>query len=121
MPSIFSNPAAFAPFFDSLVAVEGKRTPRSGGADAVVLRSPVKACVIDLGLDDPLSDGSTGANRRRWSVSVRLADWPEVDPPQMGDVLRIPGEFEIGGDPVRAAVESIKRADDRYIMEAREC
>ena len=121
MPSIFNNPAAFAPFFDSLVAVEGKRTPRSGCARAAVFRSPIKACVIDLGMDDPLMDGSTGTNRRRWSVRVRFADWPEVDPPQVGDKLHIPGEFEIAGEPVKAAVQSINRTDDCFIMEARQC
>ncbi len=119
MPSIFNNPAAFAPFFDSLVAVEGKRTPRSGSARAAVFRSPIKACVIDLGMDDPLMDGSTGTNRRRWSVRVRIQDWPEVDPPQIGDRLHIPGEFDLGGVPVKAKVKAIVRHADDYIMEAR--
>lgn len=121
MKSIFHSPRAFAPFYDELVAVEAKRPPRSRGASAAVMRSPLRACVIDMGLDDPLADGSTGTSRRRWSVRVRLRDWPEVAPPQIGDLLHIPGEYALCGAPVRAAVLSIARHEDDYVMEARSC
>ncbi len=118
MRSIFHNPRAFAPFYDEVVAVEAKRA-RSGGAR--VLRCTVRACVLDQGLDEPLAEGSTGTLRRRWTIRVRAADWPYTTPPQIGDVARIPGEFEQGGDPVRAAVLSIARHEDDWLMEARQC
>lgn len=121
MPSIFHNPRAFAPFYDEIIAVEAQRPPRTRGGAPAVMRAPLRACVIDLGLDDPLADGSTGTNRRRWSVRVRIQDWPEVDPPQIGDRLHIPGEFDLGGVPVKAAVQTIGRHDDAFIMEARSC
>jgi len=115
--SIFRNPAAFAPFYRDLVAVEGSRP---SGRGVAVFRSPLKACVLDMGLDDPLSDASTGTNRRRWQIRVRLCDWPEVEPPTRGDLVHIPGEFAIGGDPVKASVQSIARTDDCYVLEVRQ-
>ena len=118
MCSIFRNPAAMAPFFDDVLAVEGRRRARNA---AQTIRSTLRACVIDDGVDEPLMDQSTGVTRRRWLIRVRAVDWPEVEPPQVGDVVHIPGEYYLGGDPVRAAVKSVGRHDDDYVMEARQC
>ena len=114
MPSIFHNPAAFAPFYDNRVAVEGKRGSRR-------VAFTLRACVLDDGLEDPLADNSTSTNRRRWSVRVRIEDWPDTNPPQIGDTLQIPEEFDVCGVPVKAAVKSIVRHADDFIMEARSC
>lgn len=85
MPTMFQNDAAFTPFFDELVAVEGKR---SGHAFAGSFR----CCVLEQGNDELLSDGSTSADRRRITVSIARRGenaWPaDGSRPQIGDVVK---------------------------------
>lgn len=118
MRILFHNPRALAPFYHDDVAVEAGRAA-SGGVR--VFRCTLRACVLDQGLDDPLAEGSTGADRRRWDIRVRSADWPDTTPPQIGDVVRIPGEYGPDGESMRAAVQSIARHDDDWLIEARQC
>lgn len=118
MPIRFHNPRALAPFYHDVVAVEAKR---AGSADVRVLRCTVRACVLDQGLDETLAEGSTGTDRRRWTIRVRSGDWPYTTPPRIGDVACIPGEFGADGTPVRAAILSIGRHADDWLMEARQC
>ena len=106
---LFDNPAAFAPFYDDVVAVEGTRT------DRVLKTGPLAACVFDQGLDDPLADGDVSSVRRRYSISIRVADWPDTAPPQIGDtVLLADGNG-------RLSVLSVARSLGDIVMEARTC
>lgn len=83
MASPFDNPAAFAPFFRDRVAVEGTR---AGGRSVA---GTFLACVLDQGLDDAIAEGSTETARRVVSVTVRRADWFDVEPPQTGDAVTL--------------------------------
>lgn len=81
MPSLFDNPAAFAPFYDQLVAVKG-------AAQSVT----VKACVFEDGFDVPLSEASYGADRRHIAVCVPKygeGGWNCEMPPKRGDILTV--------------------------------
>lgn len=99
---------AFAPFFDDVVSVEGRsgaRAVKTGG---------IPACVFDQGFDDPVSDGSSATERRLYSVVVRVADWPNVEPPRIGFVVTLK-------DGARLSVKSVARSADEIAMEARTC
>ena len=109
MASLFENPHAYAPFYDDTVAVEGQRPGRT------VRTGALKACVLDQGLDDPLSDGDTASTRRRYTVHVRVADWPDTAPPQNGDVVTLSD----GGS--RLSVLSVARVHGDFVLEARTC
>ena len=108
MTSIFDNPYAFDPFFDDIVSVEGRI------GDCVVKTGAIPACVFDQGLDDPLSDEDTHTNRRRFSVTIRACDWPEVDGPRIGFTLEL-------ADGRRLAVDSVSVVQGDYQIEARTC
>lgn len=108
MISIFHNPAAFAPFYDDVVAVEG-------AAGRPLRTGPLAACVLDQGLDDPVAEGGVASARRRFTVSIRVADWPASRPPQIGDVVIL-----ADGD-VRLSVLSAARSHGDFVMEARTC
>lgn len=79
----FGREAPFAPFFRDRVAVEGAR---AGGRRVA---GTVRACVLDMGFDDPLADGAAQAARRVVEVTVRRADWFEPDPPRTGDEVTL--------------------------------
>ena len=106
---MFENPGAFAPFFDTAVAVEAAR---EGGR---VIRTTVNACVLDMGLDEPFSDGGTDSRRRAYSVSVQRIDCERSGwRPQIGDVLKF-------DDGRKLAVKSVSLpVGGAYEMEARE-
>lgn len=108
MSSIFDNPSAFDPFFDDFVSVEGRV------GDCVVKTGAIPACVFDQGLDDPLSDEDTHTNRRRFSVTIRSCDWPEVDGPGIGFTVEL-------SDGRRLAVASVSVVQGDYQIEARSC
>lgn len=108
MKSLFDNPRAFAPFFDDLVAVEGRRGART------VKTGALPACVFDEGLDETLQDGSTSTTRRRYSVYLRAADWPETEPPREGYYVLL-------ADGTKLSVMSVSRQHGDYQMEARTC
>ena len=111
MPIDFSSPAAFAPFYDQLVAVKG-------AAQSVT----VKACVFEDGLDDPLSDASPAADRRRIAVCLPKygeGGWNCEMPPKRGDTLTV---LSWGGkDGVDDfAVEKVADFMDSWQLSARE-
>lgn len=91
MGSMFENTRAFAPFYADPVAVEGVRE------NGRKVSGTFRACVFELGLDDPLADESAESRRKRVDVFVRRDDWPDDEPPQagfaifteMGDEFRI--------------------------------
>lgn len=107
--SMFSNPGAFAPFFDTAMAVEATRE------NGHVIRTTVRACVLDMGLDEPFSDGGTDSRRRAYSVSVQRIDCERSGwRPQIGDVLTF-------DDGRKLAVKSVSLpVGGAYEMEARE-
>lgn len=110
--SLFDNPKAFAPLFDDLVAVEGVRP---GGRR---IAGTFRACVLEQGLDDPLSDGSSGTDRRRVVVSFRIGgdSWPaDGTRPQAGDRITV-------ADGTVFAVDEVKMPQGwMFDCEAREC
>lgn len=108
MKSLFDNPRAFAPFFDDLVSVEGRRGART------VKTGALPACVFDEGLDDTLQDGSASTTRRRYSISIRVADWPDTEPPREGYSVLL-------ADGTRLSVMSVSRQQGDFQLEARTC
>lgn len=108
MKSLFDNQCAFAPFYDDLVSVEGRRGSRT------VQTGALPACVLDEGLDDTLQDGSTSTTRRRYSISIRVADWPDTEPPREGYSVLL-------ADGTRLSVMSVSRPLGDYQLEARTC
>jgi hypothetical protein len=109
MPSIFQSKRAFAPFYDDIVSVEGQRQGR------VVKTGGLMACVLDQGLDDAIGEGDADSTRRRYSVSIRTADWPDVFAPQRGDTVVLADGNE------RLSVLSVARSLGDIVMEARSC
>lgn len=81
MGSLFENDSAFANFFDTPVAIEAKRE------NGRTVRTTVMACVLDQGLDDPLSDDAQASRRLRIEVTVKPKDWTLNEDPQVGDVV----------------------------------
>ncbi len=108
MSNLFHNPRAFAPFFDDLVSVEGRRGART------VQTGALPACVFDEGLDDTLQDGSTSTTRRRYSISIRVADWPDTEQPREGYSVLL-------ADGTRLSVMSVSRQQGDFQLEARTC
>ena len=106
--SMFESPGAFAPFFDTAVAVEARRE------NGHVIRTTVRACVLDMGLDEPFSDGGTDSRRRAYSVSVQRIDCERSGwRPQIGDVLKF-------DDGRKLAVKSVSLpVGGAYELEAR--
>lgn len=108
MGGMFDCPGAFDPFFDDLVAVEGRV------GDRVVKTGAIPACVFDQGFDEPLQDESTATVRRLYNVVVRIADWPYVALPNAGCHVML-------ADGTRLSVKSVARSADEITMEARTC
>ena len=102
--------SVFDPFYDTTVAICGKR---DGGRE---LRGSCKACVFVNGYDDPLSAATDGTNRRSAIVWVRRAGdaaWFDATPPQKRDRVTI--------DNVEFAVESVDLMDRaKYALNVRE-
>lgn len=102
--------AAFGPFYDTPVAICGKR---EGGR---VLRGSCLACVFFDGYDDPISEASDGAERRTASVWVRRhgeSAWFDVTPPRKGDRVTI--------DSMEYAAERVDMTDAGcYALKVRE-
>lgn len=110
MSDIFDNPAAFAPFYDTHVAVRGVRP------DGRTIRGTCPACVLDGGYDDVFDDdGGTGSRIRRIVVHIPKKEWADSRfPPQVGDEITI----EHG---VTFAVSSVDvLVADEYVVEARQ-
>ena len=109
MPIDFSNPAAFAPLYGDLVAVEGSRPDgRTSGT--------YRACVFDDGLEDPLSAMAVESNRRVLSVhipKVGPGGWNDTQPPQVGDTLTIPAG-------VSFSIERVGDFADAWLLTARQ-
>jgi hypothetical protein len=104
MPGIFHNSAAFVPFFDCVISVEGLRASSSSGSAAPTLAAATaarkvsgtfKACVFDNGFADPFAAADADSNVRTFSISVRAGDWIERTPPQIGDRITIHEEMEV--------------------------
>lgn len=84
MRSAFDNPKAFAPFFDDLVVVEGRR-----GADR--FREACRACVLDSGFVDTDADAVAQSDEHVFSVRILRRDWPDGSGPRIGDTVRLDG------------------------------
>ena len=111
MPSIFHNPAAFAPFYEDEVAIKG--AAQSG---------TFKACIFENGLDDPISEASIAADRRAVTVHIPkfgAGGWNCAEAPAVEDKLTL---LSWGGRPCmdEFAISEVKDFSDAYILEARE-
>ena len=74
---------AFAPFFDTPIAVEGQRP---GGKR---IAGNFKACVFDNGFADPFAAGDADSEIHTFSISIMAGDWLENKPPQVGDKIYV--------------------------------
>lgn len=81
-------PKAFAPFYRRSAAVSGTRN--ENGTDRA-LSLGVLCSVLGGGADES-TRGATGASSARvYHVRVRIADWPDHKPPEMGDTWTVTG------------------------------
>lgn len=108
MSSIFENPVAFKPFFNDEIFVAGVRPYGSFRTGAL------KACVLDCSLEEPFAEDSVASQIKCYAVLIRVADWPEASPPQIGDRVGLASGSEL-------AVMSFEIVDGEYVMEARTC
>jgi hypothetical protein len=83
MNSMFENSGAFAPFFDTPIAVRGKRS----GGELVALT--LKASVVEGGYDD-IVDGVV-SRVKTLDVQFPVAKWPYPQAPQTGDTITLLG------------------------------
>lgn len=99
--------------FNRTIAYDGTR-PNNGATRP--LSFPLDGvCVMDGGMDEPLLDGDTASKRRAYTVVVRRRAWPDVTPPQIGDIITLE-------DGTRLSVKAMQRFVGRdYVMEARTC
>lgn len=87
MHNLFDNPAAFAPFFDDVIVVEGVRPSADGAARKV--EGSFSASVVYNGFSEPLMEGDADSDVRTYSVSIRSGDWVDGTKPQVGDRVRL--------------------------------
>lgn len=69
-------------FFDTPIAVSGKRTNGSVAGNFM-------ACVFDQGFAEAFSDGDADTSIRTFSISILAGDWLESKPPQIGDKVTL--------------------------------
>ena len=86
MHNLFDNPAAFAPFFDDEIFVEGRRKADDGTRK---VEGSFPACVVYNGFSEPLIEGDADSDVRTYSVSIRSGDWVDGTKPQVGDRVRL--------------------------------
>ena len=106
MPSIFDNPAAFAPFFGDDVMVRGATGERRHVAAAM------KCCVFDRGFADAYADDSTASGVRMIEVLFPVREWPYPEPPLPGDVCE--------WDGIEYAVTRTHSRMGDWVLEARQ-
>lgn len=90
---------AFAPFFDTPIAVEGNR------ANGKRIAGNFMACVFDNGFADPFAEADADSAIHTFSISIMAGDWLESKPPQVGDKIAI-----VFADPCTPDLPSIKLA-----------
>jgi len=108
MRSMFDNPRAFDPMYEDRVTVANP-----GG-----VRVDCRACVFDLGIDDPFADGDAESTRRRFAVHIPLKGcgaWPQgTQAPKVGWQVTF-------ADGALAHVTSVSaHLHDALVLEARE-
>lgn len=102
---------AFEPFYDQAVAIEGQ--PQS---------TLVKACVFEENFDDPLSDASPSADRRRVMIFAPKhgeGGWNFETPPKKGDILTVTSWGGMKGTD-KFAIETVSDFQDSWRISARE-
>lgn len=102
---------AFEPFYDQVVAVEGQLQSTS-----------VKACIFEEDFDDPLSEVSPSADRKRVQVFVpkhNEGGWNFETPPKKGDVLVVTSWGGMRGTN-KFAIETVHDFMDSWRISARE-
>ena len=102
---------AFAPFFSDTIVVDGVR-PFAGVSRRV--SGTFKACVIDCGFSDAMSEADAESDVREFSVSLPAGEWIDRTRPQVGDRIRLAD----GRQLAVAHVNSL--AGDTWSMTARE-
>ena len=86
MHNLFDNPAAFAPFFDDEIVVEGRRKDDDGTRK---VEGSFSACVVYNGFSEALMEGDADSDVRTYSISIRSGDWVDGSKPQVGDRVRL--------------------------------
>lgn len=89
MKSIFNNPRAFAPFFDSYARITGTRAV---GASTRTVDGTFAVCYLDDGYADTVADEATASAVREATIYVKRkgADaWSDETPPKRGDMVHV--------------------------------
>ena len=112
--NVFDSIAAAIPEVAVEVAYFGSR--RADG-DVRRIAHPISAIVTEEpGTAEWGIDSAAPTVPRIWRLRVRAADWPEVSPPGVSDVLKF---RTYDGRDVSAAVAAIERHLGYYVIEAR--
>lgn len=82
MNSFWQDNKAFAPFFDTPIAVERQLSN-------VRLAGNYTASVTDNGFAVPFADADIDSTVRTYSIEIMAGDWLENKPPQVGDKIVI--------------------------------
>ena len=106
-----------AAFGECPAAFSGRRASASSSSARTI------AFTLDaLALEDAAAPSAPGdplgpSGGRTWTVCVRAADWPETEPPQTGDEIRIvaPGD----GRELRLRAASVSRGGGWWTIRAR--
>lgn len=108
---------AFAPFFDTPIAVEGNR------ADGKRVAGNFIACVFDNGFADPFTEADADSTIRTFSISIIAGDWLEGKPPQVGDKIYVSNPDDCTPD-LPNLVLAVSRIDsilgDTWVLTAKE-
>jgi len=110
MPSIFHNPAAFAPFFDQSVGYHG--LAQSG---------TFKASVCEDGLSDPLAEASVDTDVKAVVVTIPKfgeGGWNHTSRPRVGDKITLLSWGDHDGESV-FAVKSVEDFGDSWVIRAK--
>lgn len=110
MPSVWHNPAAFAPFFDQSVGYRG--LAQSG---------TFKACVCEDGMADPLADASTSTDVLAVVVTIPKfgeGGWNHTARPRIGDKIHLLSWADHDGG-CDFAVKSVEDFADSWLIHAK--
>lgn len=111
-PIDFNCTSAFAPFFDEVVSIEGRRKSDDG---PYTLSGTALACVLENGFSDPMVDVDADSDVRVFSVSIRRSDWIDRSRPAIGDRIVLTGR-----DGLKLAVSRVDADATSWTLTARE-
>lgn len=103
--------SAFQPFYDQVISISGQSQKTS-----------LKACVFEEIFDDPLSEMSPSADRRKILVFIPMhgeGGWNDETSPKLGDILTVTSWGGMAGTD-EFAIEFVQEFSGCWRLTARE-